>query len=214
MFGDLMSALEKRVCFNSGPCLSWRDTEHSPGCTQNMSSTFKGCRVLQWPREEARPLRRGEASRPWRVRGLAQGGHHLRAIPPLLQAPSPPPPEWDQLCPEAGGWTGGHPKHRVLQGTAPLCRRGKPRIPLPRGQTLSRGAPPAAPVASPGPLEFSEHSVPLLSALAGPDLPPKCQESHIPSLLSLSTGGETGHGRGERREPHCSSAKLGRLDTS
>lgn len=122
----------------------------------------------------------------------------MRAIPPLLQAPSPLPPEWDELCPEAGVWTGCHPKHRVLQGTAPLCRRGKPRIPLPRGQTLSRGVPPAAPVASLGPLAFSEHSMPLLSALAGPDLPLECQESHIPSLLSLSTGGETGHGRGER----------------
>ena len=103
----------------------------------------------------------------------------MRAIPPLLQAPSPLPPEWDELCPEAGVWTGCHPKHRVLQGTAPLCRRGKPRIPLPRGQTLSCGVPPAAPVASLGPLAFSEHSMPLLSALAGPDLPLECQESNL-----------------------------------
>lgn len=62
-------------------------------------------------------------------------------------------------------------------------------------------------------LTFFEHSISLLSPLAGPDMP-GVLESHVPSLLSFSMGGETGYGQGEGREPYCSSAKLGRLDTS
>lgn len=95
----------------------------------------------------------------------------------------------------------------------PSAEAGRHGIPLPRGQALSRRAP-RGPHGQPGPLTFFEHSGSLLSALAGPDLAPSAWRAVVPLSLSLSTGGEPGYGRGERREPHCSSAKLGRLDTS
>lgn len=50
------------------------------------------------------------------------------------------------------------------------------------------------------PLTFFEHSISLLSPLAGPDMP-GVLESHVPSLLSFSMGGETGHGQGREESP-------------
>lgn len=54
-----------------------------------------------------------------------------------------------------------------------------------------------------GPLAFFEHSVPLLSPLASPELPWSAWRTLFP-LSCHSPREGSGHDGGERREPHCS----------
>lgn len=99
-------------------------------------------------------------------------------------------------------------------GHSPLCRRGSPHSTPTGTDPLPRSTPqPQWP--APEPLRFSEHRYyHCCSALAGPDLPPSRQESHILSLVPSLPQESRAMAAGREREPHCSSAKLGRLDTS
>lgn len=138
----------------------------------------------------------------WREAGLLEGltncgGQrpsqkavgHLRAISPL-PGPSPVSPERYM-----GTWSVQRQRDnqndlqraRALQGSLPL-QEGKTPHSTPTGQPLPRRAPHGT-SAQPGPLTFFEHSVSLLSPLAGPDLPLSARRAMFPlSCLSLWEG--------------------------
>lgn len=97
------------------------------------------------------------------------------------------------------------------------------RVPLQKGKDpLSTRTGPASPAERPSVQAASQglsHSLNRVSHCCPPwqaQICPGVLDSHAPSFLSFSTGGETGTaaGRGESRAPHWSSAKLGCLDTS
>lgn len=138
----------------------------------------------------------------WRKAGLLEeltncGGRrpsqkavgHLRAISPL-PGPSPVPPQQYM-----GAWyvqrqrdsQNDFQRARVLQGSLPL-QEGKTPHSTPTEQPLPHRAPHGT-SAQPGLLTFFEHSVSLLSPLAGPDLPLSAQRAMFPlSCLSLWEG--------------------------
>lgn len=89
----------------------------------------------------------------------------------------------------------GHPKHRVLQGTA-LCRRGSPAFHS-RGQTLSRGAPrnPSGPGLS-NSLNTVCHCCPPWQAQI---CPPSARRANSLSCPSLQEG-DGPWPRGEKRK--------------
>lgn len=175
-----------------------RGTESILPDAPRTSPTFWGCRGLQRPREEAGPLEGllgfgGCETWPKAVR-------HLRVITPL-QAASPPPLEWDWLCPEAGGMDRLPSKELgSCRAEPPAAEGGRPGIPLPRGQPLSRRAP-TAPVASLGLshcLNTVSHCCPPWQSQICPGAP---GEPCSLSLVSLYGRGDGPWQRGEKRAP-------------
>ena len=183
--------------------------KHSPRCTQDIPHILGMQRVAAARR---RGWTVGGASGLWRMRDLAQGGQTLEGNHTSSSRLSTTTGVGPALSRGRGDGQVAVQRARVLQGRASLCRRGKPGIPLPRGQPLSRRAP-TAPVASLGlshSLNTVSHCCPPWQSQICPGAP---GEPCSLSLVSLYGRGDGPWQRGER-EPHCSSAKLGRLDTS
>lgn len=146
----------------------------------------------------------GEVRRP-----SQEAAGHLRAVsPPQVSCPLPP----DALS-RGEGAARMTSKELGRCRRASLCTKGKTLHSSLMGQPLPPRAPHGTSGES-GPFAFFAHSVSLLSPLAGPDLPLSAQRAMSPlSCLSLREG-RRGRAEWERREPHCSSAMLGRLHTS
>lgn len=90
-------------------------------------------------------------------------------------------------CPEAEG--NQNALHRAGAAEEPPLQEGETPHSTPMGQPLPRSAPARGTRAQPGPLTFFEHSVSLLSPLAGPDLPLGARRAMFPlSSLSLREG--------------------------
>lgn len=155
---------------------------------------FRCCRQLQRPREAVGLLERGFPR--WRMQDPGPVSHLRTIAPPqvLRQGDGQDDPQ-----------------------RARLCRRGKTPHSTPTETASPPAAGPMAPAASQS-LSHSLNTVYHCCPLWQAQICPRVLESHVPSLLSFSMGGETGHGWGgggaEGREPYCSLAKLGWLDTS
>lgn len=130
----------------------------------------------------------GGASGLWRMRDLAQGSQTLEGnhtSPSRLSTTTGVGPA---LSRGRGDGQVAVQRARVLQGRASRCRRGKTRHTTPTG-TAPLPQSTHGPSGQPGPLTLFEHSVPLLSALAVPDLPRSAWRAMFPlSCLSLREG--------------------------